>query len=192
MRRFCGRIDSETMKPESEEFDIKADAADQPALDATLFPNDVLAFDGTCGFCSSSARRWRQMLGKVAVEIAPVQLAPVRQALGLAKGEAAGEMVLICRDGRRLGGVDAYIEVVGRFRLLRPIAAILRWPVFDELLRWGYRLLAANRHWISRVLRLKPEYVQSGGNTDNDAAAEEKAAIPGWAKSEKPLKGSHG
>ncbi len=142
----------------------------QPAAmhQGTNLPHDVLAYDGQCGFCSTSARRWRRLLGRINVETAPVQLPEVRHALGLQEGETAGEMVLICRDGQRFGGIDAYTELLSRFRWLRPLAIILRWPVFDELARALYRFIAAHRHQFSRWLNLKPDI------TENDTKSKHK------------------
>lgn len=154
----------------------------------TSLPHDVLAYDGQCGFCSTSARRWRRLLGRINVETAPVQLPEVRQALGLQEGETAGEMVLICRDGQRFGGIDAYTELLSRFRWLRPLAILLRWPVFDELARVLYRFIAAHRHQFSRWLNLKPDI------TDKDTQPEHKLSK---AKQSQPgqdiwlWKGSH-
>lgn len=54
-------------------------------------------------------------------------------------------------EGRWWMGADAVIEITRRVSVLRPISRLARVPLAMTLVDGGYRLLARNRHRLSRL-----------------------------------------
>jgi hypothetical protein len=114
-------------------------------------------YDGPCGFSSASARRAAVILNSLGFDLLPLQTPWVIQRLGPAATLAAQEMALLTREGRVVGGVDAYVYVAEQFRWGRPFAWLARRGPVDRLLRWTYRWIAAHRQQISAACRLRPD-----------------------------------
>jgi predicted DCC family thiol-disulfide oxidoreductase YuxK len=65
--------------------------------------------------------------------------------------------VLHVVDGqdRWFSGGEATLQIADRIAILRPLAFVGRLPVVNRAVEPGYRLIANNRHRISRLLRLE-------------------------------------
>jgi predicted DCC family thiol-disulfide oxidoreductase YuxK len=114
-------------------------------------------YDGRCGFCSAGARRTAGMLKSLGFGMLPLQTPWVVQRLGPEATLAAQEMALLTREGRVVGGMDAYAYVAEQFWWGRPLAWLMRRRPVDRLLRWTYRWIAAHRQQISAACRLRPD-----------------------------------
>lgn len=110
----------------------------------------TIIYDGDCGFCQWSAER----LGK---RFSPgsYRMVPRQKAIGLGISpekleEGKGKVMLLCSDGKVLGGhlavLKAY-EVTG----LGAIARVLAAPPIGWVLGSGYWVIARNRRLISRA-----------------------------------------
>jgi predicted DCC family thiol-disulfide oxidoreductase YuxK len=64
----------------------------------------------------------------------------------LAPEEFEREMKLLRADGRWFGGAAAWIEMCLHVAWLKPVGWLGRLPGIRQLLHWGYRRIAANRH----------------------------------------------
>ncbi|MCG9894046.1 MAG: DUF393 domain-containing protein [Fimbriimonadaceae bacterium] len=109
----------------------------------------LLIWDGTCGFCAWSVERlmrWdakTQRIRPVASEACPSP--PLTPEI---LSQTRGQVVLVGPDGETTGGADALVKILeltgrpGLARLARPLL---------PLLRPGYRLVARNRHRLSKM-----------------------------------------
>jgi predicted DCC family thiol-disulfide oxidoreductase YuxK len=114
-------------------------------------------YDGRCGFCSAGARRTAGILKSLGFDLLPLQTPWVVQRLGASATLMAQEMALLTREGRVVGGVDAYVYVAEQFWWGRPFAWLARRRPVDRVLRWTYRWIAAHRQQISAACRLRPD-----------------------------------
>lgn len=109
-------------------------------------PPGTVFYDGACGFCRGSLRRFGGPFRKAGFTFVPYQEAAVGECNGMACGEFANEMKLRRHDGRWFGGADAWFEMCAAVNWLRPVAWLGRLPGLLQLSRWMYRRIAANRH----------------------------------------------
>jgi predicted DCC family thiol-disulfide oxidoreductase YuxK len=111
-------------------------------------------FDGTCGLCTASYRRFGPMTERRGFRWSALQEPHARELLRLAEGELPGEMKLRRPDGTILGGVDALLHVARHIWWAWPAWFLSCVPGVKPLLRITYRWLARNRHKVSNVCRL--------------------------------------
>ena len=69
------------------------------------------------------------------------------------QAELAGQMHLIHRDGRIWRGADAVAQLAFLLPETRIWGMLLSWPVIRHLARPVYRLVAANRHRLGRLMQ---------------------------------------
>jgi predicted DCC family thiol-disulfide oxidoreductase YuxK len=124
-------------------------------------------YDGRCGFCSAGVRRAAPVLKTVGLVLLPVQAPWAVRQLKLtrgtrsAEGEPAGhrdrvpgEIALLTRDGRLIGGVDAYLYIAERLWWARPLGRLGRLGPIHRLLHIVYAWIAGHRQQISAACRL--------------------------------------
>jgi predicted DCC family thiol-disulfide oxidoreductase YuxK len=114
----------------------------------------VVLFDADCGFCSWCANALDRLDRDHALRLLPLQRA------GAELGDAPPEHLLRDRmhvrdeSGRWDRGGDAIIRIAGLVPILRPLALAAALPP----VRWGvqvwYRIVAANRDRLGRLLGL--------------------------------------
>jgi predicted DCC family thiol-disulfide oxidoreductase YuxK len=104
-----------------------------------------LFFDAECEFCIRIARWLAPILKKRGLGIAPLQDPRVGALLGLAREEVMREMKLLLSDGRQLGGADACVALAREIWWARPLVWVGKVPGVMDLLRNGYRSIAARR-----------------------------------------------
>jgi predicted DCC family thiol-disulfide oxidoreductase YuxK len=105
-------------------------------------------YDGRCGMCSAGARRSRSLLRRLGLRLAPLQ----------STGRSGSqELLLLARDGRVLGGVDAYLHVADHLWWARPLARLGHLPPIHRALCRVYRWIAAHRRRISTACHLRPD-----------------------------------
>jgi predicted DCC family thiol-disulfide oxidoreductase YuxK len=118
----------------------------------------TVLYDGTCGFCTRQARLAQRLGGAERVTLLSTSLPGVLEnRLGLTR-ESANRQLFVEEDGsgRRYGGAAAVARLVREVPLIGPVGWLYYLPLIRQLADAGYRVVARNRHHISRVLRWKP------------------------------------
>ena len=77
--------------------------------------------------------------------LAPLQDPRVGALLGLSRDELMREMQFLLSDGSRYGGADAAVALAREIWWGRPLLWISKIPGMMEILRKGYRWVAASR-----------------------------------------------
>jgi predicted DCC family thiol-disulfide oxidoreductase YuxK len=104
-----------------------------------------LFWDAECKFCTRIARWLAPILQKRGLELAPLQDPRVGALLGMTRDELMYEMRLLLSDGSHYGGADAAVALAHEIWWWRPLVWISKIPGMMEVLRKGYRWVAANR-----------------------------------------------
>lgn len=117
-------------------------------------PAAVMVFyDSDCAFCTRVTRVLRRLDRRHRL-----QLVPLREASTLADAPSPARLsaALHVRDrsGRWFAGGDACLSIADEIPGLRLLARVGRLPLAHAMVDLGYRLVAANRHQLSRLLRL--------------------------------------
>ena len=104
-----------------------------------------LFFDAECGFCTRVARWLAPALRKRGLELAPLQDQRVGALLGMSGEELLREIQFLPSGSGRSGGADAVVAVARQIWWARPVVWLARIPGGMEMLRAGYRWVAAQR-----------------------------------------------
>ncbi len=104
-----------------------------------------LFFDAECKFCTRIARWLAPILERRGIALAPLQDPRVGALLGLSREELLFEMRFLLSDGSQFGGADAAVALTREIWWGRPLLWVSRIPGMMEVLRKGYRWVAANR-----------------------------------------------
>jgi len=113
----------------------------------------LVLYDADCGICTHSARLLRRLDRGHRLDLAPLQVAT---RLADAPPPAVLGEALHVRDaaGRWAVGGAALVRIGRALPLLRPFALVAGLPGIRRLVEPAYRLVARNRHRISRGLGL--------------------------------------
>lgn len=140
-----------------------------------------LLYDGACPVCCRWADRWEPILTRRGFDLAPLQAPWVEECLDIhptsssmtALGHEAddslertdncrdggcstggpGEMLLVTRDGRCLGGADAAVALARTIWWAWPVFLLAQLPFVLPVMRTVYRRLAARRYSFSMPRR---------------------------------------
>jgi predicted DCC family thiol-disulfide oxidoreductase YuxK len=104
-----------------------------------------LFFDEDCKFCTRIARWLEPIVERRGMALAPLQDPRVVELLGLSQPDLMKEMQFLLSDGRRYGGADAAIALAREIWWGAPLVWVSKIPGMMEVLRKGYRWVAANR-----------------------------------------------
>ena len=104
-----------------------------------------LFFDAECRFCTRTARWVAPILERRGMAVAPLQDPRVGVLLGMSREELLRELRLLLSDGKHYGGADAVVALAREIWWWRPLVWIAKIPWMMELLRKGYRWVAASR-----------------------------------------------
>jgi len=104
-----------------------------------------LFFDADCAFCVKIVRVVAPTLIKRGFALAPLQDPRVGALLGLSQSELLLEMRLLLSNGQQTGGADAAVALAHEIWWARPLAWLSNLPGMMQLLRRGYRRIAARR-----------------------------------------------
>ena len=110
-----------------------------------------LFFDAECKFCTRIARWLAPIMERRGMALAPLQDPRVGALLGLPREELMREMQLLLSDGSRFGGADAAVALAHEIWWWRPLVWISKVPGMMEILRKGYRCVAASRSCAAEV-----------------------------------------
>jgi predicted DCC family thiol-disulfide oxidoreductase YuxK len=108
-----------------------------------------LFFDAQCGFCTRIARWLAPILARRGFGVAPLQDPRVSALLGLSHEELLREMRVLLPDGAPYGGADAAVALAREIWWARPLVWAARIPGVMDLLRRGYRWVAARRRCVA-------------------------------------------
>jgi predicted DCC family thiol-disulfide oxidoreductase YuxK len=104
-----------------------------------------LFWDADCKFCTRIARWLAPIMERRGMALAPLQDPRVVALLGLPDDELMKEMQFLLSDGSRYGGADAAVELAREIWWAAPLVWFSKIPGAMEILRKGYRWVAANR-----------------------------------------------
>lgn len=104
-----------------------------------------LFFDADCKFCTRIARWLAPFMESRGMALAPLQDPRVGELLGLAQDDLMKEMQFLLSDGSRYGGADAAVALAREIWWAAPLVWISKIPGMMEILRKGYRWIAARR-----------------------------------------------
>jgi len=119
---------------------------------------DYMLFDGDCGVCSYSAEVARRMDKTGRFQIEPYQAVPEEELkqFGIDYSDCARREYVISRKGRVYGGAFGInYFLFYRFPWSLLVVLIYAVPLLLLLELIGYRLVAINRHRISRWFGMK-------------------------------------
>lgn len=111
----------------------------------------TVLYDADCGFCQHTAAVLRRLDRRRSLRFVPLQDAeaipgvPDRQRLMAA-------MHVVDGAGRWSTGGAAWVRIAETVPALVPLALLARLPGASVVVELGYRLIAANRHRLSRWL----------------------------------------
>ena len=102
-------------------------------------------FDAECKFCTRIARWLAPILDRRGIALAPLQDPRVGELLGMTREALLLEMRFLLSDGTQSGGADAAVALAREIWWARPLVWISKIPGMMEILRKGYRWVAASR-----------------------------------------------
>jgi predicted DCC family thiol-disulfide oxidoreductase YuxK len=108
-----------------------------------------LFWDAECKFCTRIARWLAPIMERRGMALAPLQDPRVAELLGLAHDDLMKEMQFLLSDGSRYGGADAAVELAREIWWAAPLVWISKIPGMMEVLRKGYRWIAARRKCVA-------------------------------------------
>ena len=100
---------------------------------------------------------------------------------GVVREQAEHAMVLVHDDGTRWAGGDAVARVIEDLPRGRLLGRLLRLPLIRHGLRLGYRLVADNRHTVSRLTKTATCEVSDGTQTADAGRTPDVGAEAGRA-----------
>lgn len=119
----------------------------------------TVLYDGTCGFCTRQARL-AQRLGGGPKRVALLSTSipgVLEQRLGLTRESTNRQMFVEEQaTGQRYGGAAAVARLLREVPIVGPLGRLYYLPGLKQLADALYRLVARNRHRISRLLGWQP------------------------------------
>jgi hypothetical protein len=113
-------------------------------------------YDQGCGVCARWVPFWAPTLGRLDLEIAPLQAPWVVERLGLSPDALTRDLRLLLDDGTQLVGAEAYRYVMTRLPWARPLGLLAGAPGLRRVFDAAYRAFADNRLGISHACGLTP------------------------------------
>ncbi|RTR02448.1 thiol-disulfide oxidoreductase DCC family protein [Halomonas nitroreducens] len=105
-------------------------------------------YDAACPICRRERRRYERLAGGApgVAWIDVTRHAARLRERGIDPRDALRSLYVEDERGRLCNGLDAYILLMRRVPVLRPLAWVIGLPGLKPLLAWGYR------HWVRRRL----------------------------------------
>jgi predicted DCC family thiol-disulfide oxidoreductase YuxK len=124
-----------------------------------------LFFDADCKFCTRIARWLSPIMERRGMALAPLQDPRVAELLGLSRDQLMKEMQFLPSDGTRYGGADAAVALAREIWWAAPLVWISKVPGTMEILRKGYRWVAASRSCAAEACPASPESSEASRRT---------------------------
>ena len=115
----------------------------------------IVLFDGDCGFCSWTANLLHRLDRGRALHLVPLRSAAEALVDAPAAQDLRDTLHVRDRTGRWERGSAAWLRIARAVPALRPIAVAARVPLVRWWIHLLYRLVAGNRHRLSRLLGLE-------------------------------------
>ena len=113
-----------------------------------------LFFDAECRFCTRTARWVAPILEKRGMAVAPLQDPRVGALLGIPREVLMRELRFLLSDGTQYGGADAVVALAKEIWWWRPLIWLARVPGMMDVLRSGYRWVAAQRSCVAECEKI--------------------------------------
>ncbi len=115
-------------------------------------------YDGHCPFCVASRDRIAALDAEHRLVFCDMNIA---SSLAIASPRfpadaLAEQMHVLMPNGTWRVGYFAWVEIVRELPMGRVLASVLQFPPIAEVGHAAYKLIAANRHFMSRLLNLPP------------------------------------
>ena len=124
-----------------------------------------LIWDGTCGFCCWCVEWARRRGADARFRIAAYQDMPSPPMTDALREASARSVQVLYPDGRRIETARAVLAVL-RATGFAGLAAVLRVPPFLWLTELGYRIVASNRPFFSRIRSSDPAACRGIGSSE--------------------------
>lgn len=112
----------------------------------------TVLYDGDCGFCTWTAMVLRRLDRRRRLSLVPLAGSELGDQPPL--DDLVESLHAVDAEGRWWVGADACLEIAHRIPILRPLELVGRLPLAKPVLAVGYRVVARNRHRLSRLLGL--------------------------------------
>jgi predicted DCC family thiol-disulfide oxidoreductase YuxK len=112
-------------------------------------------YDGECSLCVNTSHRFAGLLHRHGFELAALQTTWVRERFGFSTNATPDEMLVITPEQTVFGGADGIVQIARRIWWAWPLFVMAQIPAVMILLRAIYRRVAAKRHCLNGVCRLK-------------------------------------
>jgi predicted DCC family thiol-disulfide oxidoreductase YuxK len=109
-------------------------------------PAGWVFYDGECSFCVRGAARWGGLFAQRGFRWLPLQTPGTAERLGLNESALRAEMKVLLRNGRIVGGVEAWAALFHSVWWLWPLGALLGMPSVRWLGSRVYHWIAAHRY----------------------------------------------
>ncbi len=124
----------------------------------------TVLFDADCGLCAHSALVLSRLDQAHHLRFVPLQAAQTTYPAAPPEAQLAATLHVVDEAGDWVQGGAACLLIASVVPLLRPLAVVGRIPLASSLVERAYRLIARNRHRLSRLLGLETcSYRGSGG-----------------------------
>jgi len=110
----------------------------------------TVLYDRDCGVCSETARALTMLDRRRALRLIPLQDAHIAGQPG--RDQLIDSLHAVDHAGHWHVGPQAMVEIARRIPLLRPVTVLMKVPGADRGADALYRVIADNRHAISRTL----------------------------------------
>lgn len=110
-----------------------------------------LIWDGECRFCGNAVAWFERLDTARRFITVPAQACPSPPMTPERLEVARRAMIVITEDGKQLTGGDAVLYVLQGVGWKAPLMRILRKPPFIWAVNGGYRIVANNRQFFSRI-----------------------------------------
>jgi predicted DCC family thiol-disulfide oxidoreductase YuxK len=110
----------------------------------------IVVYDGDCGVCEKCRKALEWLDWFKCFECHKLQEEELYSKFpSLNRDACEKELKLVKQNGRIYGGGDAVVRICLKLPLLFPVGLLFILPPLRPLVRWLYRKVADNRHWIS-------------------------------------------
>ena len=125
-----------------------------------------ILYDDTCGICRALAPRLTHRLRAVGIGAAPLQAPWVAARVHAGPGDIARDVLLLLADGTIIRGADVYRFALREGVATYPLYVLSLIPPVRQSFDFCYRLVARNRHRLSRLCGIPGAEVRppSGGS----------------------------
>lgn len=111
-----------------------------------------LIWDGDCTFCGNAVTWFGNLDREQVFTIVPAQLCPEPPMTPALLDESRRSMIVVTSDGRQVFGGKAVLHVLEQVGWHPRLMKILGKPPFAWAVAAGYRIVANNRQFFSRLL----------------------------------------